>query len=154
MSDYPQTAVSHIVRTRHFYFAQRDTTPACFGSFVNILKFLLFGCLSLFAYLNAKLFQLLWIYRSRSLGHQAGCVLYLRECDDFTDAVAAAHEHYHTVKAVCQASVRRNSVLEGFKQETELLLCLFRSEAQYLKHLGLDVALVDTDGTTADLGTV
>ena len=29
-SDYPQTAVSHIVRTRHFYFAQRDTTPACF----------------------------------------------------------------------------------------------------------------------------
>ena len=40
MSDYPQTAVSHIVRTRHFYFAQRDTTPACFGPFVTILKFL------------------------------------------------------------------------------------------------------------------
>ena len=38
MSDYPQTAVSHIVRTQHFYFAQRDTTPACFGPFVTILK--------------------------------------------------------------------------------------------------------------------
>ena len=31
--------------------------------------------------------------------------------------------------------------------------CL-RSKAQYLEHLGLDVALVDTDRTTADLGTV
>ena len=37
-SDYPQTAVSHIVRTQHLYFAQRDTTPACFGPFVIILK--------------------------------------------------------------------------------------------------------------------
>ena len=40
MSDCPQTAVSHIVRTRHFYFAQRDTTPACFGPFVTIFKLL------------------------------------------------------------------------------------------------------------------
>ena len=40
LSDYPQTAVSHIVRTQHFYFAQRDTAPACFGPFMNILKFL------------------------------------------------------------------------------------------------------------------
>ena len=40
MSDYPQTAVSHIARTRHLYFAQRDTTPACFGPFVIILKLL------------------------------------------------------------------------------------------------------------------
>ena len=31
---------SHIVRTRHLYFAQRDTTPACFGPFVTILKLL------------------------------------------------------------------------------------------------------------------
>ena len=40
MSDYPQMAVSHIVRTRHLYFAQRDTTPACFGPLVTILKLL------------------------------------------------------------------------------------------------------------------
>ena len=40
MSDYPQTAVSHIVRTQHLYFAQRDTTPACFGPFATILKLL------------------------------------------------------------------------------------------------------------------
>ncbi len=45
MSDCPQTAVSHIVRTRHFYFAQRDTTPACFGPFVTIFKLLV--CMSL-----------------------------------------------------------------------------------------------------------
>ena len=43
MSDYPQTAVSHIVRTQHLYFAQRDTTPACFGPFATILKLLLVG---------------------------------------------------------------------------------------------------------------
>ena len=43
MSDYPQTAVSHIVRTRHLYFAQRDITSACFGPFVTILKLLLVG---------------------------------------------------------------------------------------------------------------
>ena len=40
LSDYPQTSVSHIVRTQHFYFAQRDTAPACFGPFVTILKLL------------------------------------------------------------------------------------------------------------------
>ena len=43
MSDYPQTAVRHIVRTRHLYFAQRDTTPARFEPFVTILKLLLVG---------------------------------------------------------------------------------------------------------------
>ena len=40
LSDYPQMAVSHIVRTQHFYFAKRDTTLACFGPFVTILKLL------------------------------------------------------------------------------------------------------------------
>ena len=43
LSDYPQTAVRHIVRTRHLYFAQRDTTPACFEPFVTIFKLLLVG---------------------------------------------------------------------------------------------------------------
>ena len=43
MSDYPQTAVSHIARTRHLYFAQRDTTPACFGPFVTILQIFIYS---------------------------------------------------------------------------------------------------------------
>ena len=63
-------------------------------------------------------------------------------------------EHDHTVEAVSQACVRRYSVFKCVKQESELLLCLLRGEAQYFEHLGLDVSLMDTDRAAAHLGTI
>ena len=48
----------------------------------------------------------------------------------------------------------RYPVLEGLHQEAELLLRLLRCEAELLKHLLLNVGLVDTNRTTAELCTV
>ena len=50
--------------------------------------------------------------------------------------------------------MRRYTVLEGLHQEAELLLRLLRCEAKLLEHLLLNVSLVDTNRTTAELCTV
>ena len=50
--------------------------------------------------------------------------------------------------------MRGCSVLEGIHQEAELLLSLLRREAQYLEHLGLQLRIVDTDGTATHFDTV
>ena len=50
--------------------------------------------------------------------------------------------------------MRRCTILEGVHQEAKLLLCLFGCEAQNLEHLGLQLGVVNTDGTTTHFDTV
>ena len=50
--------------------------------------------------------------------------------------------------------MRRCAELEGIHQETELFFSLFRCESQYLKHLGLQLSIMDTDRTATDFNTV
>ena len=118
------------------------------------MKFLVLFFFLLLHDRDIEILKLLRIYRSRSFHHEAGCVFYLREGDDVTDAVCAYHEHNDTVETVCETSVRRYSVLERVKKETELLSCSLFCEAENFEHLLLDVILVDTDGSAAELGTV
>jgi hypothetical protein len=103
---------------------------------------------------DIKILKLLRIYRCRSFHHKTGRVFYLREGNYVTDAVCTYHKHNDTVEAVCETSVRRYSVLERVKQEAELLSCSLFCEAKNFEHLLLDIILVDTDGSAAELGTV
>ena len=48
----------------------------------------------------------------------------------------------------------QNSVFECFKQEAELFLRLLLGEAKALEHLLLNISLMDTNGTAADLITI
>ena len=50
--------------------------------------------------------------------------------------------------------MRRNAVFKSSEQETEFLICLLFGEADDLKHLFLDVALVYTDTAAAELDAV
>ena len=50
--------------------------------------------------------------------------------------------------------MRRNAVFEGGQQESELLLGLLFCKAQHLKHLLLNIILMDTDTAAADLRAV
>ena len=50
--------------------------------------------------------------------------------------------------------MRRNAVLEGLQQEAELIVRPLRRKAQDLEHLGLHVALMDTDRAAAHLHAV
>lgn len=46
------------------------------------------------------------------------------------------------------------TVFEGIHQEAELLLSLLRSESENLEHFGLQLCIVDTDGTSTHFNTV
>ena len=50
--------------------------------------------------------------------------------------------------------MRRGSIIEGLKQETELALCFFSSEPDDIKHLLLDIPTVNTNRTSTDFRTV
>ena len=101
-----------------------------------------------------KLLQLLHIHLRRSLHHQTGGILYLRESDHVADAVGSHHQHDHTVQAVGQAGMGRNAIFKGIQKEAELLVGPLRRKAQDLKHLLLDISLMDTHRTAAQLCSV
>ena len=50
--------------------------------------------------------------------------------------------------------MRRNSVFECIQEESELFISSFFGEAKHLKHLLLDIILVDSNTTTTDLVTI
>ena len=50
--------------------------------------------------------------------------------------------------------MRRHSVFKCIQKETELLLCLLFCKAEHIKHLALNVALEDTDTSSAELRSV
>ena len=50
--------------------------------------------------------------------------------------------------------MRRYSILKGIQKETKLLLCLLFCKSKHIKHLTLDIALMDTDTSASKLHTV
>ena len=92
--------------------------------------------------------------RSRSAGQRITTAASLREGDDVADRVGASQDGCGTIPTESDASMRRSAVLEGFKQEAELVGSLFRSDAEHIEHTILNVIAVDTDGTAAHFVTV
>ena len=134
-----------------FYHAARKSGSLERDSHFKALHIRLF-----FLFLDSDM-QVCELHRVDDIGsaaHKVGCILVLGEGDDFTDAVGAGQQHDKTVYAVGQSCVRRNAVLEGREQETEFFIGFLFGEADDLKHLLLDVALVDTDTAAAEFDAV
>ena len=66
----------------------------------------------------------------------------------------AAEQHHQAVEAEGDAAVGRCAGLQGREQEAELFLVLRGLHAEGVKHLLLEVALVDADAAAADLQAV
>src|SRR5699024_1372384 len=75
----------------------------------------------------------------------------LREGDDVPDGVEATQQADDSVPTERDAAVWRSAEGEGVEQEAELLAGLLLGDSHDLEHALLDVPLVDTDGTAADL---
>ena len=143
--------IPHFLFYQFFYHAARKSGSLERDSHFKALHIRLF-----FLFLDPDM-QVCELHRVDDIGsaaHKVGCILVLGEGDDFTDAVGAGQQHDKTVYAVGQSCVRRNAVLEGREQETEFFIGFLFGEADDLKHLLLDVALVDTDTAAAEFDAV
>ena len=103
---------------------------------------------------EVQLVELRRVDGRRCIEHHVAAGIVLRESDVVADRLRAAEQRAQTVEPEGQAAVRRRAVLEGVHQETELLLRLLGREAQAREDRGLQLGIVDTDRTAADLGTV
>ena len=98
-----------------------------------------------------ELAQLGVVDRARRLGEQTGGFLRFRKGDDVTDALLFGEQHDEAVETDGEAAVRRSTEFEGVEEEPELFMRLFLFNAEELEDLLLDILLVDTDGTAAEL---
>lgn len=64
------------------------------------------------------------------------------------------HVHNHTVYTVSQSCVWRHTIGECIQKESKLLMCALLGKSKHLKHLFLNVILMNTDRTTTKFGTV
>ena len=94
------------------------------------------------------------VFKFRSVEHHVAALIVLGECDEVADALLSAEEGAETVKAECDASVRRSTVLESVDQEAEAVVRILMAEAEDLEHTLLYPGIVDTDGAAAHLGAV
>ncbi len=101
--------------------------------------------LLLFRYIYSKLIELSFIDRCRGFADQTLGILVLREGHDFSYGRLTQKEHYQSVKALTQASVRRCSVFESFDEEAKLFFTFFLCQPQYVEHLGLEFPVVYPD---------
>ena len=95
-------------------------------------------------HLQLQFFQLFGIQFAWSIKHHIATTVVLGECDTVTDAVETSHDADKAIETEGQTSVRGCTVLEGINQEAELCHRTLGCEAQYLEHLLLQLAVVDT----------
>src|SRR5690554_1950442 len=101
-----------------------------------------------------QFFQLLFVYRTRRLGHQTGGALGFREGDDVPDGRRTGHQHHQAIQAESQAAVWRATELQSVQQEAKLGASFLFLDTQDAEHRFLHFAVVDTDRTTAQFGAV
>ena len=106
------------------------------------------------AQLQIQLVELRLVDVARGVEHHVAAGVVLREGDVVADRLRAAEQRAQTVETERKAAVRGRSVLEGVHQEAEALLRLLGREAQQFEHLLLQLRVVDTDRTAADLRAV
>ena len=64
------------------------------------------------------------------------------------------HQHNESVKAECNACMRRCTILECIKKESEFLLSFFFGNSNCLKYLLLQIFLIDTEASAAGFDTI
>src|SRR5258708_39951500 len=101
--------------------------------------------------LDMELLELGVIDRARSPQHQVLVALGLRKRNDITDVFRAGEHHHDAVDSGCDASVRRDAVLERIEQVTKPLADRLARMAQDLEDPFLQRAVVNADASTAKL---
>ena len=98
--------------------------------------------------------QLVCLGRCRRFAHEVCTAIVLRECNHLANRLTLTDEHDHAVKAESQTTVRRCTEGESAQQMPELLLDGGIIQTQRTEGGILQVFLMDTDGTAAQLITV
>src|SRR6187402_1605516 len=124
-------------------FLQKKKRKEAFFSFLLLLNIF-----------NVQLAQLARIHRRRRVAHQVDRLRRLRERNDFSNRGFTCQQRADAIEAERQAAVRRRAVLERFEEEAEAILRVLVRHAQQPEHLGLRVAVVDTDAAAAQLPAV
>src|ERR1700745_1305140 len=78
------------------------------------------------------------------VGQWVVCSLCLRERDHFADRLPAREQHHHAVDADGESAVRGGAERQRLEQEAELLLLLFRRDAEQIEHGLLHIRAMDT----------
>src|SRR5690606_5678257 len=94
-----------------------------------------------------QLIQLLLRDRRRRIDHRVAAGVVFGEGDEVADGIHAAKERTQPVEAECDAAVGWRPEFEGLHKEPELLLRIFRREAEFAEHQFLRRPVVDTDGS-------
>ena len=61
--------------------------------------------------------QLFWVDFAGGLRHQAGGTLGFGESDDVADAIAARHNHHHSVQTEGDTAMGRRAIFKGVQKE-------------------------------------
>ena len=101
-----------------------------------------------------QLIELCLVDVTRGVEHHVAAGVVLREGDVVADRLRPAEQRAQAVEPERQSAVRGRAVLESVHQEAEALLRLVGREAQQFEHLLLQLRVVDTDRTAADLRAV
>ena len=88
------------------------------------------------------------------MGHRASGFLSFGEGNNVTNGVDTTQKHNKSIETKGNAAVGRRPVLESIEHEAEPLLGLVIINAQSLEYLQLQIIIVNTDTTTADLVAV
>src|SRR5699024_9877410 len=90
----------------------------------------------------------------RCVHHQVACACRFRERDDVSDIICACKEHDETIETVGDAAMRRCTVCECFKEESELLVSFLIGEAECSEHSFLKFFIMYTYRTATEFVAV
>src|SRR5690554_1230866 len=109
-----------------------------------------------FTYIQFKrqFFELLQMNGRRGIDHHIACRIILRKGNHITNGIQSRHQRSPAIKAKGDAAVWRCPVLKGRHQEAKLRLGIGITETQHLKHLLLQLIVVDTNGASTQFHTV
>src|SRR5690554_3154300 len=130
-----------------------NTTPGL-KPLLFVFCFVAFDSLGGMAQTDMQLFQLFFVDFTRSLSHETGRTLGFREDNHVTNGRRTGHQHHQTIQAKRQTTVWRTTELQCIQQEAELGARFFFTNAQDTEHRFLHGAVVNTDRTATQLGTV
>src|SRR4029078_3444622 len=90
----------------------------------------------------------------RRVAHQIDGLRRLRERNYFANRRLTGQQRADPIEAERQATVRRRAVFERFQEEAEAVLRILIRQTEQAEHLGLRVAVVNTNRAAAELPAV
>ena len=101
-----------------------------------------------------ELAQLSRVDRRRRVAHQIDGLRRLWERDYLADRRLTRQEGANAIEAERESAVRRRAVLERLEEESEAVLRVLVREPEQAEHLGLRLAVMNTNAAAAELPAV